>query len=100
MDEVLEAKGLLLGHRNDIVKNFISDKFDEIHLSDKLLNPYINRSTNYWVYENISNILFELYQKTGIDLYYDEVSFDNDYLEFVVKYVDDNERVKIEINWG
>ena len=51
------------------------------------------------MYENISDILFDLYQKTGIDLYYDDVSIGSDKIQFTVKYVDNNENVQMKINW-
>lgn len=99
-NELLEAKGLLLGHRDDIVIDFIKKRFfEKIEFSDKLKNIFINRSNSTWVYQNISDILLELFQKTGIDLYFDDVSVGEDDLEFTAKYVDDNDRVHIKITW-
>jgi len=73
-NEILIAKGLLLGHRDDIVKEFVKNKFfEKTELSSKLKNIVINRNNSTWVYENISDILFDLFQQTGIDLYYDDV---------------------------
>lgn len=100
-NEILEAKGLLLGHRDDIAKKIIKEKFfEKLEFSNSLKNIVINRSNSTWVYENISDILFELFQQTGIDLYFDNVSVGEHSLEFTAKYVDDNEKIKIEINWG
>lgn len=99
-NEALTAKGLLLGHRDDIVKDFVKKRFfEKDEFSDRLRNIFISRNNSTWVYENISDILFELYQKTGIDLYYDDVYVSEDNIQFTAKYVDDNDEVKIEINW-
>ena len=100
-NELLEAKGLLLGHRDDIAKDFIKKRFfEKIEFSDKLRNIFINRDNSTWIYSNISDILLELFQRTGIDLYYDDVLVHNDVLEFTAKYVDDNDKINIKINWG
>ena len=100
-NEILEVKGLLLGHRDDIVKKIIKEKFfEKVEFSGRLENIVISRNNSTWVYENISDILFELFQQTGIDLYFDDVSVGEHDLEFTAKYVDDNDEIKIEINWG
>lgn len=99
-NDLLEAKGLLLGHRDDIVKDFIKKRFfEKIEFSSKLRNIFIDRSNSTWVYQNISDILLELFQKTGIDLYFDDVWVDENNLKFTVKYVDDNDEINIKITW-
>lgn len=93
VDELIAAKGMLLGHRNDVVFNFLEKKIK----NSFLVGTTISRHNSTLIYNNISNILFELYQKTGIDLYFDDVDVYDNIVSLTVKYVDDNEEFKINI---
>lgn len=93
-NDIITAKGLLLGHRNDIVEDFISKRIKE----SSIVGMQISRSNSSMIYSNISDILLELYQKTGIDLYYDKVDLFDNTIQFVVKYVDNNEEFEVKVN--
>lgn len=92
-NSILTAKGLLLGHRDDIVEKFLNEKIK----NSFLIGKKISRHNSSFIYSNISDIMLELYQKTGIDLYFDNVDIFDNTVSFVVKYVDDNEELNINV---
>jgi hypothetical protein len=96
----LEAKGLLLGKRNDLAIRKIKENFyKRFDLEDieKLKNLSSKETT--WLYSRISDLLLELFQDVGIDLIYDYVQVYDSKIEFLLRYANDfTESFTIEID--
>lgn len=90
MDDVLIAKGLLIGHDDSFVKDFISEKvyekMDEFRPSDR-----------YTIHSHFSDVMLELYQKTGIDMNYDNLDVYNGRLRVDLRYIDNHKTFSLDI---
>lgn len=88
-DISLQARSLLVGHDNEVVEKFIRDKIAELEI--------IDNKNNTMAYSMFSDILLQLYQKTGIDLSYDNLEIYAGYLTVDLRYVDDFETFSLKI---
>lgn len=88
-DISLQARSLLVGHNNEFVESFIRDKIAD--LED------VDNKNKTMVYSMFSDILLQLYQKTGIDLNYDNLEIYAGYLTVDLRYVDDLETFSLKI---
>jgi len=90
MDDILLAKGLLIGHNDKLVRDFIVERVTQISTDFRRDNTTI-------IHGEFSDILLELYQKTGLDLNYDNLEIHNGELSVDLRYYDDFKTFNINI---
>lgn len=104
-EEYTETAKVLLLDDEELLKQLIRDKIKERFSRSDLENlnrKRLTKATSTYVYEYISDTLFEIYQKTGVDLIYDDVELSRDYdeINFLVKFAEDwNKTIDIRVNF-